>query len=389
MVTCLLTVFLNINYFSTILMNKLLSYLSCILFMASILISCNSSDDNGGDYNQEVIQADFKLNVVPATEATIDHIRLLSATSTEAVFYTLYDNSFLDVRNVNLEGKVNVLIEAEYMKDFAINDGKIEDKITLDREGNLYTILTNKAETNRKTIWKFNVKTKKITPFVHVNNGDLKFISYWPAQNKLLIQDEGKIYTLGLNEQEDELSFFIGGPNSSSSQPKDGNGAEASVRLNSPISYVNQDFFILESDRFLRKISYANNEANVKTRSIFEAGAFSYLRMASANHFFIERKNPEIGLSQGVFDSQEMKSFFFEKSTFYGFPIAYQGQAEREIIVSTAMHIILGGEKDGVKLYTMNTYIPVDDAMWSASKKSIVYISDFNRQINQTKRVKL
>ncbi|WP_286440894.1 MULTISPECIES: hypothetical protein [unclassified Myroides] len=53
------------------------------------------------------------------------------------------------------------------------------------------------------------------------------------------------------------------------------------------------------------------------------------------------------------------------------------------------MHIILGGEKDGVKLYTMNTYIPVGDAMWSASKKSIVYISDFNRQINQTKRVKL
>lgn len=42
----------------------------------------------------------------------------------------------------------------------------------------------------------------------------LKFILYWAAKNKLMIQDDSKIYTLGLNEQKDELVFLIGGPNS-------------------------------------------------------------------------------------------------------------------------------------------------------------------------------
>ncbi|WP_353101778.1 hypothetical protein [Myroides odoratus] len=371
-------------------MNKLLTLLSCILVTAPFVVSCSSSDDNeGGEPSQKVIQAEFKLNVVPAIEATIDNIRLMSATSSEATFFTLYDSFLFDIRKVNSEGKMDIVVEAEYLKDFDAKNVKLDDKITLDKQGNFYTIFTNRSQPNRKTIWKFDAQSKRVFPFAKVQNGDLKFISFWPAQNKLLVQDEGKIYTLGLNEQEDELSFFIGGPNGSSSQPKDGTGIEASVRLNTPVSYIDQDFYILESDRFLRKISYVKDEAKAKTISVFESGAFAYLTMNSATQFYIDRKKPEIGLSEGAFDAQEIKSYFFTKNEFYGFPIAYQGQVDHEILVSTAMHVILGGDKNGVKLYTMNTYIPVGSSMWSASKKSIVYIKDFNYQINHVKRLKL
>lgn len=373
-------------------MNKVLFFFCGVLLTTPLLFSCSSSDDSGtGNFSQETIQASFKLNVPPTTEATINHVRLLAATATEACFYTLYDNFLLDVRKVSVEGSVGVLVEAEQFKDFDLKDVAIEDRLTLDKQGNVYTIMTNKKEPNRKTIWKFDQVTKQVVPFVHVQHGDLKFISYWPAQNKLLIQDENKIYTLGLNEQEDKLEFFIGGPNGSSSQPKDGSGAEASVRLRFPISYVDQDFFILERDRFLRKVFYDQDErkSQVKTISVFESGSFAYLTMTDANHFFIDRKNPEVGLSEGTFDSQVIKSHFFVKNAFYGFPIVYKGQAEQEMLVSTAMYVILGGEKNGVKLYTMNSYLPVANDMWSASKKSIVYIKDFTSQINHTKRIKL
>lgn len=371
-------------------MNKVLLFLCSVLLTVPFFVACSSSDDNGsGSFSQETIQASFKLNVPPSTEATINHVRLLTATATDACFYTLYDTFLLDVRKVNVEGKVDVLVKAEQFRDFDFKDVKIEDRLTLDKQGNVYTILTNKREPNRKTIWKFDRETKQIVPFAQVQHGDLKFISYWSAQNKLLIQDENKIYTLGLDEQKDELEFFIGGPNASSSQPKDGGGAEASVQLSFPISYVDQDFFLLERDRFLRKVSYDKGESRVKTISVFESGAFAYLTMTNANHFFIDRRNPEVGLSEGAFDSQAIKSHFFVKNAFYGFPIVYQGQVEQEMLVSTAMFVILGGEKNGVKLYSMNSYLPIGNAMWSASKRSIVYIEDFTSQINHTKRIKL
>ena len=371
-------------------MNKVLIFLCCVLFTAPIFVSCSSSDDNGsGSFDQEAIQADLKLNVLPTTQAGIDQIRLLTATATEACFYTLYENFLLDIRKVTVDGKVDVLVDVEQFRDFDLKDVKLEERLTLDKQGNVYTILTNKSEPNRKTIWKFDQITKKIKPYVQVQHGDIKFITYWPAQNKLVVQDENKIYTLGLNEQEDGLEFFIGGPNGASSQPKDGSGAEASVQLSFPISYVDQDFFLLERDRFLRKVSYDKGESRVKTISVFESGSFAYLTMTDANHFFIDRRNPEVGLSEGTFDSQVIKSHFFVKNAFYGFPIVYQGQVEQEMLVSTAMYVILGGEKNGVKLYAMNSYLPVATDMWSASKKSIVYIKDFTGQINHTKRMKL
>ncbi|WP_413511358.1 hypothetical protein [Myroides odoratus] len=167
---------------------------------------------------------------------------------------------------------------------------KLEDKITIDSKGNLYVIVSNKNLPDVKTVWKFDTTTKIVLPYIKVNNADLKFISYWAAQNKLVIQDDSKIYTLGLNEQKDELVFLIGRPNSSSSQLKDGVDTNASAALNFPVSYFDDAFYILEKNRFLRKVSLSNNEASVKTISIFETGAYAYLTMRSKNTFFIDRK---------------------------------------------------------------------------------------------------
>ncbi len=94
-------------------------------------------------------------------------------------------------------------------------------------------------------------------------------------------------------------------------------------------------------------------------------------------------------MSEGALDTQEIKSYFYSASVFFGYPILYKGQMDRELLVSTAMYSILGGMANGTMLYTMNSYLPVNNAMWSASKKSIVYIEDFSNQMSKTKQIRL
>jgi len=359
-------------------MKKFLPFLAGVLFLSASTVSCSKSDDPSVDpTTQNAMDAEFKVTVLPVVESNIEYIRFMTATSTDATFYTKYTDSIIDIRKVNQAGKIELLIDPLELKDFAFTHLKLEDKITLDNNGNFYTILTNKNQPNVKTVWKYDATRKTVVPFANVSNGDLQFISYWPAQNKLVVQDDSNIYTLGLNEAEDELTFFIGGPNSSTSQPKDGVGADASVALNFPISYFDQTFFFMEKNRFIRQITAEKGESQVKTLSVFAPGANAYLTMISPDHFFVDRKNPEVGLAEGSFVTQEMKTYFFANSTFYGYSITYKGKAESELLVSTAMHVILGGEKNGVKLYTMNSYLPAGDAIWSADKKSIVYVRNF------------
>lgn len=111
--------------------------------------------------------------------------------------------------------------------------------------------------------------------------------------------------------------------------------------------------------------------------------------MRSENTFFIDRKKTEVGLSEGALDTQEIKSYFYNASIFFGYPILYTGQMDRELLVSTAMYTILDGTNNGVSLYRMNSYLPANNAMWSASKKSIVYIEDFSNQMSKTKQIRL
>lgn len=369
---------------------KKFTFFSSLFLLSICIASCDKVDNNPvNEYSQEAISATFKVNVVPTVESTMNYIRFITASSSEAVFYTMYADSIIDVRSIDQQGKIQLLMSTTDLKDFSFKGSNLESKITVDTKGNFYTILANRNQPSVKTIWKYDIDTKTIAPFAKVNNGDLKFLSYWKAKNKLIVQDESKIYTLGLNEQLDELNFLIGSSTSTSSQPIDGVGTAGSVRLNFPVSYFDNDFFVLENNRFIRKVSVSGDQASVKTLSALTAGAYSYLTMISDAVFLVDRKSPEVGLSEGDFTTQNIKSYFFRNNLFFGYPIVYNGFASQELLVSTAMYDILGGSKNGMVLYTMNSYLPVDNALWSASKKSIVYIKDFRNQINQTKQIKL
>lgn len=70
-------------------MKKVLFFLGGLLLGSTIVVSCSSSADSSQEKcNQEVIQAEFKINVPPTVESNITAIRLISATTLRAIFYT-------------------------------------------------------------------------------------------------------------------------------------------------------------------------------------------------------------------------------------------------------------------------------------------------------------
>jgi len=363
---------------------------SALLLLSSI--SCSKvTDENLNNNANPFIQGFFKERIPQTTSFSPADVKILYATEEKAIFSTLYENDQLNIQSVSKSGEFSTLASIEELNNFNFkkDEGGLEDLYTVDKEGNFYTILSNINKPDSKTIWKYNVNTKTTAFFEKVTNSNLKKISFWPQQNKLLVQDENTIYTIGLDIENSTLEFFIGGPNNSTTIPQDGEGTTASVNLKFPLSTFDTKFFYLENNQYLREVSLTDNKASVKTISAFDLNSYNNLKMLNENQFYINRRNPDVGLSGGDFKTKDIISYFFMSSRFYGYPIKFYNGIEEEVLIHYGLYQTLGGKFDNKNLTSLKSYYPVNNLFWGSDDRNIVLIENFSYQINNTQRIKL
>lgn len=372
-------------------MKKYLTLCSVFILLFTSISCSKVEDSNLNSGGNPFIQGFFKERIPQITSFTPAEVKILYASEEKAIFSTLYENSKLDIQSVSKLGEFTTLATIDELSsfNFKIEERGLENLYTVDKEGNFYTVLNNVNQPNTKTIWKYDVNTKTTQAFAQVANPNLKKIFFWAQQNKLIVQDDSGIFTLGLDNTTAALEFLIGGPNRNNSLPKDGEGSDATVNLNFPLSTFDTKFFYLENNQYLREVFLAGSQARVSTISELEKDNYNTLKMLNENQFFINRRNPDVGLSGGDFKTKNIFSYFFMSGRYYGYPIRFYNGVAEEVLVHYGLVEVLGGQFNNKNLTTLRNYYPVKKLFWATDNRNIVLIEDFGYQINNTKRIKL
>ncbi len=372
-------------------MKKYLVFCSTLFLLVSSISCSKVEDSNLNKGGEPFIQGFFKERIPQITSFTPEEAKILYATEEKAIFSTLYENGQLDIQSVSKLGEFTTLATIQELNNFnfKIEERGLENLYTVDTDGNFYTVINNSNQPDIKTVWKYDVNTKTTQAFAQVANANLKKIFFWAQQNKLIIQDDSTIYTLGLDNTTATLEFLIGGPNSNNSLPKDGEGSDATVNLNFPLSTFDTKFYYLENNQYLREVSLVENQASVSTISAFEKDSYNTLKMLNENQFFINRRNPDVGLSGGDFKTKNIFSYFFMSGRYYGYPIRFYNGIEEEVLVHYGLVEVLGGQFNNKNLTTLRNYYPVKKIFWATDNRNIILVEDFSYQIINTRRIKL